>query len=133
MNSIYSLSRKDYIQWIEVDEVLIFHTFVSAATVNACTMAEYNRLKSMLLEMQPKELKPREENRQKDMDEKRARVDAMFKHLDENQDGRLVSDELEKVCERANLQSYSFKSQFHWEKYWKKYIFRIIIFWKVFR
>lgn len=80
-------------------------------------MAEYNRLKSMLLEMQPKELKPGEENRQKDMDEKRARVDAMFKHLDENQDGRLVSDELEKVCERANLQSYSFKSQFHWEKY----------------
>lgn len=64
---------------------------------NACTMSEYNRLKSMLLDMQPKVLKSGEQSQQRNMDEKRALVDTMFKYLDVDQDGRLVSDELEKV------------------------------------
>lgn len=64
---------------------------------NACTMSEYNRLKSMLLDMQPKVLKSGEQSQQRDMEEKRALVDTMFKYLDVDQDGRLVSDELEKV------------------------------------
>lgn len=60
-------------------------------------MSEYNRLKSTLLNMQPKLLKLGEQDRQRDMEEKRALVDAMFKYLDADQDGWLVSDELEKV------------------------------------
>lgn len=64
---------------------------------NACTMSEYNRLKSMLLDMQPKALKTGEQNQQRDMEEKRALVDTMFKYLDADEDGRLVGDELEKV------------------------------------
>lgn len=64
---------------------------------NACTMSEYNRLKSTLLNMQPKLLKLGEQDRQRDMEEKRALVDGMFKYLDADQDGWLVSDELEKV------------------------------------
>lgn len=60
-------------------------------------MSEYNKLKSMLLDMQPKALKAGEQNQQRDMEEKRALVDTMFKYLDANQDGRLISDELEKV------------------------------------
>lgn len=60
-------------------------------------MSEYNKLKSMLLDMQPKVLKTGEQNQQRDMEEKRALVDTMFKYLDVNQDGRLISDELEKV------------------------------------
>lgn len=64
---------------------------------NACTMSEYNKLKSMLLDMQPKVLKTDEKSQQRDMEEKRALVDTMFKYLDVDQDGRLVSDELEKV------------------------------------
>lgn len=64
---------------------------------NACTMSEYNRLKSTLLNMQPKLLKLGERDQQRDMEEKRALVDAMFKYLDVDQDGWLVSDELEKV------------------------------------
>lgn len=64
---------------------------------NACTMSEYNKLKSMLLDMQPKVLKTGEQSQQRDMEEKRALVDTMFKYLDVDQDGRLVSDELEKV------------------------------------
>lgn len=60
-------------------------------------MSEYNKLKSMLLDMQPKALKPGQQSQQRDMEEKRALVDAMFKYLDVNRDGRLVGDELEKV------------------------------------
>lgn len=60
-------------------------------------MSEYNKLKSMLLDMQPKVLKTDEKSQQRDMEEKRALVDTMFKYLDVDQDGRLVSDELEKV------------------------------------
>lgn len=60
-------------------------------------MSEYNKLKSMLLDMQPKVLKTGEQNQQRDMEQKRALVDTMFKYLDVNQDGRLINDELEKV------------------------------------
>lgn len=51
----------------------------------------------MLLDMQPKLLKTGKQSQQRDMDEKRALVDTMFKYLDVDQDGWLVSDELEKV------------------------------------
>lgn len=71
--------------------------FVFVLLGNACTMSEYNKLKSMLLDMQPKALKAGEQNQKRDMEEKRALVDTMFKYLDANQDGRLISDELEKV------------------------------------
>lgn len=51
----------------------------------------------MLLDMQPKLLKTGEQSQQRDMEEKRALVDTMFKYLDVDQDGWLISDELEKV------------------------------------
>lgn len=61
-------------------------------------MSEYNRLKSMLLDMQPKLLRTGGGlSQQRDMEEKRELVDTMFKYLDVDQDGWLVSDELEKV------------------------------------
>ncbi|XP_074467069.1 follistatin-related protein 4 [Sebastes fasciatus] len=71
---------------------------------NACTMSEYNRLKSMLLDMQPKVLRTPEQSQQRDMEEKRALVDTMFKYLDVDQDGRLVSDELEKISMKEHLE-----------------------------
>ncbi|KAK1882389.1 Follistatin-related protein 4 [Dissostichus eleginoides] len=71
---------------------------------NACTMSEYNRLKSMLLDMQPKVLKNGGQSQQRDMEEKRARVDTMFKYLDVDQDGRLVSGELEKISMKEHLE-----------------------------
>lgn len=61
--------------------------------------------------MQPKLLKLGEQYRQRDMEEKRTLVDAMFKYLDVDQDGWLVSDELEKVGYRNrntnSVQEYS--------------------------
>ncbi|KAM4545214.1 follistatin-related protein 4 isoform 2-T2 [Odontesthes bonariensis] len=71
---------------------------------SSCTMSEYNKLKSMLLEMQPKVLKTREQNQQRDMEAKRALVDTMFNYLDVNQDGRLISDELEKISMKEHLE-----------------------------
>uniref|UniRef100_A0A8C7XND6 Follistatin-like 4 n=1 Tax=Oryzias sinensis TaxID=183150 RepID=A0A8C7XND6_9TELE len=70
---------------------------------SACTMSEYNKLKSTLLDMQPKVLKTAEQNQQRDMEEKRGLVDAMFKYLDVNQDGRLTADELEKISMKEHL------------------------------
>ncbi|KAK5887831.1 hypothetical protein CesoFtcFv8_016393 [Champsocephalus esox] len=67
-------------------------------------MSEYNRLKSMLLDMQPKVLKNGGQSQQRDMEEKRARVDTMFKYLDVDQDGRLVSGELEKISMKEHLE-----------------------------
>lgn len=62
----------------------------------------------MLLDMQPKVLRTGEQSQQRDMEEKRALVDTMFKYLDVNKDNRLVSDELEKVSveeeERMKMQ-----------------------------
>ncbi|KAF7657465.1 hypothetical protein LDENG_00026530 [Lucifuga dentata] len=71
---------------------------------NACTMSEYNRLKSLLLDMQPKVLNTGEQSQQRDMEEKRALVDTMFRYLDADQDGRLVSDELEKISMKEHLE-----------------------------
>lgn len=84
---------------------------------NACTMSEYNRLKSTLLNMQPKLLKLGKEDRQRDMEEKRALVDAMFKYLDVDQDGWLVSEELEKVGEgnRSKKINIFLLSAFVWD------------------
>lgn len=62
-------------------------------------MSEYNRLKSTLLDLQPKLQNLGQLDRQRDMEEKRTLVDAMFKYLDVDRDGWLVGDELEKVGE----------------------------------
>uniref|UniRef100_A0A674E0W3 Follistatin-like 4 n=1 Tax=Salmo trutta TaxID=8032 RepID=A0A674E0W3_SALTR len=69
---------------------------------DTCTMADYNKLKSMLLDMQPKGLNGWDRNIKRDMDQKRALVDTMFKYLDMDGDGRLCSDELEQVVIRKD-------------------------------
>uniref|UniRef100_A0A3Q2CYR4 Follistatin-like 4 n=1 Tax=Cyprinodon variegatus TaxID=28743 RepID=A0A3Q2CYR4_CYPVA len=71
----------------------------------ACTMSEYNKLKSTLLDMQPKLLRSGEQTQQRDMEQKRELVDTMFKYLDVNNDGRLLSDELEKISMKEHLES----------------------------
>ncbi|KAM8897359.1 follistatin-related protein 4 [Spinachia spinachia] len=70
---------------------------------NACTMSEYNKLKSTLLEMQPPA--PGQRGQPGDMETKRALVDTMFKYLDADGDGRLVGDELEKVSTKEHMEA----------------------------
>lgn len=48
-------------------------------------MAEYNKLKSMLLDMQPRASIDGQANA---MEQRRILVDTMFKYIDRNQDGR---------------------------------------------
>ncbi|XP_039519547.1 follistatin-related protein 4-like [Pimephales promelas] len=66
---------------------------------DTCTMAEYNKLKNMLLDMQPRTAPSGEPDA---MDQRRALVDTMFKYIDRDQDGRLSSEEL---AERNNLKN----------------------------
>lgn len=63
-------------------------------TGDTCTMAEYNKLKNMLLDMQPRTSTSGQPNA---MDQRRSLVDTMFKYIDLNQDGRLSSEELAEV------------------------------------
>lgn len=64
-------------------------------------MAEYNKLKSMLLDMQPRTSMDGQANA---MDQRRILVDTMFKYIDRNQDGRLSSEELAEVRGPITLQ-----------------------------
>ncbi|XP_068457002.1 follistatin-related protein 4 [Clinocottus analis] len=89
---------------LERRRIYVVHTKDCFFKGNACTMSEYNRLKSMLLEMQPKALQAGQRSQQRDMEAKRALVDTMFKYLDADEDGRLVGDELEKISMKEHLE-----------------------------
>uniref|UniRef100_A0A671SNN5 Follistatin-like 4 n=1 Tax=Sinocyclocheilus anshuiensis TaxID=1608454 RepID=A0A671SNN5_9TELE len=69
---------------------------------DTCTMAEYNKLKSMLLDMQPRTSKDGQANA---MDQRRILVDTMFKYIDRNQDGRLSSEELAEISIKEHLEN----------------------------
>uniref|UniRef100_A0A673IUA3 Follistatin-related protein 4-like n=1 Tax=Sinocyclocheilus rhinocerous TaxID=307959 RepID=A0A673IUA3_9TELE len=69
---------------------------------NTCTMAEYNKLKSMLLDMQPRTSTDGQANA---MDQRKILVDTMFKYIDRNQDGRLSSEELAEISIKEHLEN----------------------------
>ncbi|XP_061105258.1 follistatin-related protein 4 [Conger conger] len=70
----------------------------------ACTMADYNRLKSTLLDMQPRAWGSGDQTQENRMDRKRAVVDAMFKYMDVNGDSRLESQELAQISVKEHLE-----------------------------
>nr|XP_057943222.1 follistatin-related protein 4 isoform X2 [Doryrhamphus excisus] len=70
---------------------------------NACTMSEYNRLKSLLLDMTAPPGNSSQPTQQGDMEARRVLVDTMFKYLDVNRDARLVGEELEKISMKERL------------------------------
>ncbi|XP_051959681.1 follistatin-related protein 4-like [Xyrauchen texanus] len=71
---------------------------------DTCTMAEYNKLKNMLLDMQPRSLTDRDQTLENSMDQRRVMVDTMFKYLDINQDGHLNSEELAEISIKKHLE-----------------------------
>ncbi|XP_064205823.1 follistatin-related protein 4 isoform X1 [Anguilla rostrata] len=72
---------------------------------DACTMADYNKLKSTLLDLQPRNRSSSPgQTQEKRMDQKRAVVDSMFKYLDVNGDGRLESPELAQISTKDHLE-----------------------------
>ncbi|XP_077596587.1 follistatin-related protein 4 [Stigmatopora nigra] len=71
---------------------------------SACTMSEYNRLKSSLLDMKSEPGDPgAEPERQRDMEARRLLADAMFQYLDVDRDGRLIGEELDKISVKEEL------------------------------
>ncbi|XP_056140273.1 follistatin-related protein 4 [Lampris incognitus] len=89
---------------LEKRRIYVVHSKDCFFKGDACTMSEYNRLKSMLLDMQPKVHNAGEQSQQRDMEEKRMLVDTMFRYLDVDGDGRLGSDELEKISMKEHLE-----------------------------
>ncbi|XP_036380339.1 follistatin-related protein 4 isoform X2 [Megalops cyprinoides] len=71
---------------------------------DTCTMADYNKLKSMLLDMQPRDLSLAGQTQETRMDQKRAVVDTMFKYLDMDRDGHLGSEELAQISMKDHLE-----------------------------
>lgn len=60
-------------------------------------MADYSRLKSILLDLQARRQSPPSSPAGDRVSQKRFLVEDMFKHLDINSDGRLSSSELAQV------------------------------------
>uniref|UniRef100_A0A8C5AAY2 Follistatin-related protein 4 n=1 Tax=Gadus morhua TaxID=8049 RepID=A0A8C5AAY2_GADMO len=90
---------------LEKRRIYVVHSKDCFFKGDVCTMSEYNRLKSMLLNIQPQGLGgDGQQSQQRDMEHKRALVDNMFKYLDVDQDGRLSSDELEKISMKEHLE-----------------------------
>ncbi|XP_051955333.1 follistatin-related protein 4-like [Xyrauchen texanus] len=71
---------------------------------DTCTMAEYNKLKNMLLDMQPRSQEDGEQALENAMDQRRVLVDTMFKYLDINQDGHLNGEELAEISIKEHLE-----------------------------
>ncbi|XP_056587056.1 follistatin-related protein 4 isoform X1 [Triplophysa dalaica] len=71
---------------------------------NTCTMAEYNQLKSMLLDMQHRSRTDGKQSVENAMDQRRAMVDTLFEYLDLNQDGRLRGGELAEISKKEHLE-----------------------------
>lgn len=64
---------------------------------DTCTMASYRRLKGVVLELQAQRSAPPRRPAADRAAQKRALVEELFQHLDENRDGHLSSSELAQV------------------------------------
>lgn len=69
---------------------------------DTCTMADYSRLKSILLDLQAHRQSPPSSLAEDGVSQKRFLVENMFKHLDTNSDGHLSSSELAQVSLLCN-------------------------------
>ncbi|MFT7796172.1 follistatin-related protein 5-like [Arapaima gigas] len=71
---------------------------------DTCTMADYNKLKMLLLNMHAKNLSSEAAAQEKRMDQKRNLVDTMFTYLDVDHDGRVDSEELAQISTKGRLE-----------------------------
>ncbi|XP_022532413.2 follistatin-related protein 4 [Astyanax mexicanus] len=84
--------------------IYVVHSKDCFFKVDSCTMSEYNKLKSMLLDMQPTGLTTADDTTATTMEQKRSLVDTMFKYLDLNGDGRLSGEELAQISMKEHLE-----------------------------
>ncbi|KAK2510239.1 hypothetical protein Q9233_017926 [Columba guinea] len=76
----------------------------AAHTGDTCTMADYSRLKSILLDLQAHRQSPPSSLAEDGVSQKRFLVENMFKHLDTNSDGHLSSLELAQLMKKEDLE-----------------------------
>ncbi|NXM66035.1 FSTL4 protein, partial [Serilophus lunatus] len=70
---------------------------------DTCTMADYSRLKSILLELQARRQSPPSSLAKDRAAQKRFLIEDLFKHLDLNSDGHLSSSELAQLMKKEEL------------------------------
>uniref|UniRef100_A0A8C3GJL2 Follistatin like 4 n=1 Tax=Cairina moschata TaxID=8855 RepID=A0A8C3GJL2_CAIMO len=84
-------------------KIYIIHSKDCFFKGDTCTMANYSRLKSILLDLQARRRSPPSSLAADRAAQKRFLVEELFKHLDVNGDGRLSSSELAQLMEQEDL------------------------------
>nr|XP_015204904.1 PREDICTED: follistatin-related protein 4 isoform X1 [Lepisosteus oculatus] len=88
---------------LQKKKVFVVHSKDCFFKGDTCTMAEYNRLKNMLLDLQSRSFKQGRNVQENRMSRRRFLVQKMFKYLDINNDGHLSSDELAQISMKDHL------------------------------
>ncbi|XP_059681425.1 follistatin-related protein 4 isoform X2 [Gavia stellata] len=84
-------------------KIYIIHSKDCFFKGDTCTMADYSRLKSILLDLQAHRRSPPSSPAEDRASQKRFLVEDMFKHLDINSDGHLSSSELAQLMKKEDL------------------------------
>ncbi|XP_061858657.1 follistatin-related protein 4 isoform X2 [Colius striatus] len=85
-------------------KIYIIHSKDCFFKGDTCTMADYSRLKSILLDLQAHRQSLPSSPAEDRVSQKRLLVEDMFKHLDINSDGRLSSSELTQLMKKEDLE-----------------------------
>ncbi|XP_051487253.1 follistatin-related protein 4 isoform X2 [Apus apus] len=85
-------------------KIYIIHSKDCFFKGDSCTMADYSRLKNILLDLQAHRHSPPARPAQDRVSQKRLLVEEMFQHLDGNSDGHLSSSELAQLMKREDLE-----------------------------
>uniref|UniRef100_A0A8C0BT63 Follistatin like 4 n=1 Tax=Buteo japonicus TaxID=224669 RepID=A0A8C0BT63_9AVES len=85
-------------------KIYIIHSKDCFFKGDTCTMADYSRLKSILLDLQAHRQSPLSSPAEDRVSQKRFLVENMFKHLDINSDGHLSSSELAQLMKEEDLE-----------------------------
>ncbi|XP_054698190.1 follistatin-related protein 4 isoform X2 [Grus americana] len=85
-------------------KIYIIHSKDCFFKGDTCTMADYSRLKSILLDLQAHRQSPPSSPAEDRVSQKRFLVENMFKHLDINSDGHLSSSELAQLMKKEDLE-----------------------------
>ncbi|NXR41117.1 FSTL4 protein, partial [Zosterops hypoxanthus] len=84
-------------------KIYIIHSKDCFFKGDSCTMADYSRLKSILLDLQARRQSPPSSLARDKTAQKRFLIEELFKHLDLNSDGHLSSSELAQLMKKEEL------------------------------
>ncbi|XP_027603483.1 follistatin-related protein 4 isoform X2 [Pipra filicauda] len=84
-------------------KIYIVHSKECFFKGDPCTMADYSRLKSILLDLQARRQSPPSSLAKDRVAQKRFLIEDLFKHLDLNSDGHLSSSELAQLMKKEDL------------------------------